>query len=591
MIAYRGTHSPFPSQLVVSLLTACCAAQGPSFASAAITIEAVTVDGQDVSLPPHAGDDRLEPVRLPSTARRLEVRFSGAADPPTTSPDTEVVPPPRGTRLRYRLEGIDKGWQDAPASGRVDLSFKDAENGEASRTDFILAGQSRGWRGSPEESAFIRQSIEATAPFTARSLGINILSINSGETVGVVAIDDVAFSVTRAATGEVENHSLAISQRGESFDPLRRPENWVESGTRGRASQLRLRSKPQPHPILVIIDDEPNRYGGWLARTVVRVQPGDRVALSWSAAWSLGVGRELTAEYRNLRPGTYFFHAGAFYPDGRPTGVEVSLPIEVYVPWHLRRDVWAGAGVLALAGIVTAGRAASVRRIQRRLEQIERAHALERERARIARDLHDDVGAGLAEIAMQADWVRNEIETGEQREALTLADGIRTSADDLVRSIDAIVWAVNPANDTLERFASYVVQSTERFLDAAGISMRFEIPDPLPAMSLDGALRHRLFLALREAVHNAAQHGHAGSVTVSLALQGDRLELSVADDGRGFDLAAVQADGTHDGLGNMQKQMAEVGGTCAIRSERGKGTHVLFSVPLHSTTPRSNHHA
>ena len=154
------------------------------------------------------------------------------------------------------------------------------------------------------------------------------------------------------------------------------PANWVESGTRARAIQLRLRALPEPHPILVIIDDEPDRYGGWMARTAVRVQPGDRVALSWSAAWSLGVGREASAEYRDLRPGTYFFHAGACFPNGRPTGTEVSVPIEVYLPWHLRRDVWTGAAVLGLAGIATVGRAASLQRIKRRLEQIERAHEL-----------------------------------------------------------------------------------------------------------------------------------------------------------------------------------------------------------------------
>jgi signal transduction histidine kinase len=580
VITHRGGYFPVVRRLTLGAFVVFGGGPGPAVFGA-VTIDAVTVDGHEVALDAPGPSGSRKPLRIPSTAQRLEVHFSGEADPRSPPAADESAPAsPRGTRLRYRLEGLETGWRDPPASGRVVLGFKDRERGEVAIVDQVLAGESPGWHGAAEESVFLRQSLEATAPANAIGTSINVLSIHAGEAVGVIAIDDLVVTIERATTGEVERHPLPVDLGDQPFDPMRRPKNWDVSGIRRLASQLRLRASPQPHPILVLVDDEPDRYGGWIAKTGVRVQQGDRVRVTWAAAWSIGAAREATAEYRDLKPGTYFFHAGAFFPSGIPTGTEVILPIEVYLPWHRRRDVWAASFGLVFVGAVLAARAANVRRIERRLERMEHEHALEQERARIARDLHDDVGAGLAEIAMQTRWIRGEIEHGDSREAIDLTEAVRRSADDLVRSIDAIVWAVNPANDTLERFAVYVVQSTERFLEAAGLSMRFDIPDPLPPVALDGAARHRLFLALREAVHNAVQHAGASSVTVSMKLHDGRLEMVVADDGRGFDTAAVPDSGTHDGIGNMRKRMEELGGECSISRSAVGGTRVCLITPL-----------
>lgn len=575
-----GIRFSFLRRLLTEALTLWCWAHGP-LAEAAVTIDAVTIDDRTVAIAPRLPDGSAKPLRIPSTARRVVIHFAGAADPrPRATAEDTAAGPPQGSRLRYRLEGLETGWRDPPASGRVALGFKDLERGEITIMDHILEGESAGWRGAPEESDFLPQALEAAAPANTVGVSINVLSINAGEAVGVIAMDDVVMTLERAATGEIETHPLPVDLDGQPFDPLRRPKNWHASGTRQHASQLRLRAVPELHPILVLVDDEPDRYGGWISHTPLRVHPGDRVRFTWSAAWSIGAAREATADYRALKPGTYFFHVAACFPNGTPTGTEATLPIEVYLPWHQRRDIWAATILIALVGTTQAARVVNERRMRRRLETVEREHSLERERARIARDLHDDVGAGLAEIAMQAQWVRNEINHGDMHEAVTLTDGIRRSADELVRSIDAIVWAVNPANDTLQRFAEYVVQCTERFLDAAGLSMRFEIPDPLPSVPIDGATRHRLFLALREAVHNAVQHAGATSVTVSMALEDGHLQVLVVDDGRGFDTANIPDGGTHDGVGNMHQRMEELGGECSITSSQAAGTRVCLTVPL-----------
>jgi signal transduction histidine kinase len=342
-----------------------------------------------------------------------------------------------------------------------------------------------------------------------------------------------------------------------------------------------VRGGPSPHPILTIEDDDIKRFGNWTvtSRVLPEAQPGDTVTLSWTAAHSFGLGGEGIATYEGLVPGTYRFRVAAFHANGTPTGEETSLEVIVVPPFHQRRDVWAAGAVGLVASGVFAGRTISARRMKRRLEALERANALERERARIARDLHDEIGAALTEIAMQADAVHHELLDVASPDAMQLTEDIRRSAVSLVRSVDAIVWAVNPANDMLNRFAAYLVQSTEQFLDAAGLSMRFQVPSPLPDTPLAGTVRHHLFLAVREALNNVVKHARARAASLSLRLADGMLAITVEDDGIGFDCSQLPADTEQNGLANMQQRMREIGGTCTIDSVPGRGTRVTLSLP------------
>lgn len=573
---------------ILTVVTFMVAASLSDAAHAVVTIREVSVDGQAIDVPPDQPGDASPHVRIPSTARTLSITFDESLP---AAADSVTAPFPQPARLRYRLDGVDTAWRDVAAAGQVKLLFQDAEGGTVGGTEVTITGESAGWTGSAEESPLMSGSMSAVVPPLTAIARINVISHAFGSTVGVIGIDDVLLEIQRADGGTTQRVALDIDLGDQPFDPTMVPRQWAKSGTKYAMSRLGQHRLPTPHPILLIVDDEPERYGGWYRGREVAVEPGDTVTATWSAAWSLGGGGRPTATYDRLAAGTYFFRVGAFFPNGEPANAETSLVVDVYVPWHLRRDVWAGAGVVGLATLVTAVRSASIRRMKRRLAEIEREHALERERTRIARDLHDDVGAGLTEIAMKAEWVRDEIEATANAEALGLTDEIRSSAHSLVRGIDAIVWAVNPANDTLERFAAYLVQSTEQFLEAAGIEMRFDIPAELPPGTLTGAVRHRLFLAAREAVHNAVKHADATAVGISLAVDAGRLVLTVEDDGRGFDLAAAGDTPGHDGLDNMQKRLAEIDGICEITTAPGRGTRVTFSVPLAAALPGKTVHA
>jgi signal transduction histidine kinase len=568
------------------MLAATAALSVVSAASAgSVEVVAIVVDGRYHAAAAAVNSARNPPLRIPSTAR--EIQFLFAADA-AAGPQNDVVPPPsppappppRSARLRYRLDGVDASWRDGPASGRCDIRFEDDEGGAISNEIRLMQGESPDWGPVVEDARFVGSAVTVTAPPLTKALRINFVSHYPGPSVGVIGIDDVEVAIQRQGDSTVSRHALSVDLGGKPFGPMATVMPWVPSGNRVVMSQLRIRPSPTAHPTLVIVDDDPDLYGGWYQTPQLDIQPGDQVTVSWSAAWSLGVGGKGTAAYEHLKPGTYFFRVGAFYPNGEPSGIEAVLPVEIYVPWYLRRDVWAGAAVTGIAGAVAAGRAASVRRIKRRLAEIEREHALEQERARIARDLHDDVGAGLTEIAVQTDWLRRDVEQLHDAEISSRADRVCQSAVELIRSVDAIVWAVNPKNDTLDRFLGYLAQSADQFVRAAGLGIRLDVPDEVPATPLSGRVRHNLFLIVREAVNNAVKHAQATLVRLHVSIGNGTMTIRVEDDGQGFDPTQPADDGHHSGLANMRRRADDIGGTLALTSRPGSGTRVEITAPL-----------
>jgi signal transduction histidine kinase len=223
--------------------------------------------------------------------------------------------------------------------------------------------------------------------------------------------------------------------------------------------------------------------------------------------------------------------------------------------------------------------------MQRQVAALEQEQAMERERARIARDLHDNIGAGLTEIAMQSDWVHNDLAQGSTADTRQRVERIRQSATELARSVDEIVWAINPANDTVKRFVNYLTQCTAQFLDAAGLRVRFDIPEDMPSTALAGKVRHYLFLAVREALNNAVRHARADLVRLEIRTENTSLRIAVEDNGCGFAPEQTTATGTHEGLHNMRRRMEDIGGKFEIISRPGGGTRVAFIAPLPDDDP------
>jgi len=230
------------------------------------------------------------------------------------------------------------------------------------------------------------------------------------------------------------------------------------------------------------------------------------------------------------------------------------------------------------------------RRIEERTKQLEQAirqrelaerqRASEAERARISRDLHDDLGSSLTGISLLASVGVAQHSNLDAKTALRL-NAIAGKARTLVTALDTIVWAVNPEADGLQVFADYLSAFAQEFITDSGLVCRFKIPMEFPASRVEGRLRHGLLLAVKEALNNAVRHSHAKEIEFGVNLEADCLKIEIADNGCGFKVAAA-AEG--NGLGNMRQRLADLGGECRISSSKETGTIVRLIIPLPANT-------
>ena len=290
------------------------------------------------------------------------------------------------------------------------------------------------------------------------------------------------------------------------------------------------------------------------------------------------------ATYNYVPPGQYTFQVIACNSDGvwNNLGAKIIFKVLPYYWQTLQFRILAGIMVIAASsGIAWFG---TRWRIRRKLELSERQRAIEHERARIANDIHDDLGTHLTRITMLSESARAELD--DPRQVESELHQIYDTARELTRAMDEIVWAVNPKHDTLDSLVSYLEQFAQDFLTMTGVRCRLDMPLELPEWRLTTEVRHNLFLAFKEALNNVAKHAAASEVHVCLALKPGAFELSVEDNGCGLEPEATKNQtgrfASGNGLKNMVRRLEAVGGRCDIRSQPGQGTKVLFVVPFKS---------
>ena len=208
-------------------------------------------------------------------------------------------------------------------------------------------------------------------------------------------------------------------------------------------------------------------------------------------------------------------------------------------------------------------------------EHTERRHALDQERARIANDLHDDLGANLTQIIFLSERV--EVARHDGQDVTHWFDRIPATARRTIQSLDEIVWAINPRHDSLESLANYLSQFAQEYLTLAGMRCVLDVPMVLPSVQLSAEVRHNLLLATREALQNSVTHGAATEVRLTLNLDENGVTITIADNGKGFDAGSVSSAG--NGLRNIRRRLEAVGGRREITSRLGQGTVVTLFVP------------
>lgn len=205
--------------------------------------------------------------------------------------------------------------------------------------------------------------------------------------------------------------------------------------------------------------------------------------------------------------------------------------------------------------------------------ELDRQLMLERERMRISKDMHDDVGSNLTKIAVMSELA---LKQGVQGRTADQLEKISQTARDVVDNISEIVWALNPKNDKLENFISYTREHATEFFEGTNIRCVFDFPHEQADLSLSAEVRRNLFLVIKEALNNAAKHSGATGVSLSMISATNGLTWIIHDNGKGFDSGALHNSG--NGLTNMQKRMEDVGGSLEIQSAPGKGTTMTIKV-------------
>jgi signal transduction histidine kinase len=243
-----------------------------------------------------------------------------------------------------------------------------------------------------------------------------------------------------------------------------------------------------------------------------------------------------------------------------------------------------GAGMLGAVALTV--RRVATAKFRRQLARLEQQHAIERDRARIAKDIHDDVGAGLTQITLLTELARRDPDqTGANLERIS------NSARQLTRAMDEIVWAVDPQHDTFNGLMDYISAYAEDFLRTAGIRCRMDLPVTLPSARVDAELRYNLFLALKEALNNVVKHARATEVWLRLRIEPMSFTLIVEDNGQGFSAgggngatgAGANRITSGSGLLNLEKRLTAVGGRCGIHSVVRQGTRVEMTVTINHT--------
>ncbi len=395
-----------------------------------------------------------------------------------------------------------------------------------------------------------------------------------------------------------------------------RPGDWVEavgypeiSGPSPLLRQALLRktgTAPLPAPRVLGVPELPRKG---LDSTLVRVKAKlmsthseqNSPVLELQAGGELFVARlrPATNPLLSLRNGSLLELSGVYVETGPNRRLEshsgpfellLNSPADIRVlsepSWWTLERLGAMVGFLTFVLVLAAVWITQLRRqveqrtaqLQREIRERERAEhhrALEEERSRIARDLHDDLGSSLTEIGVLAN-------TGQRANAAPdgsagLFDAIAGKARGSIAALDVIVWAVDPEDNSLQSLADYLSGFAGEYLSHSHVACRFKIPVAFPAVMLEGRIRHDLFLAVKETLNNVVRHAQATEVEFRIVVSKEDLEIVIADNGRGFDTAALQ-DG--NGLKNLRGRMAKLGGAFSVESRSGGGTTVQIRLPL-----------
>ena len=286
-------------------------------------------------------------------------------------------------------------------------------------------------------------------------------------------------------------------------------------------------------------------------------------------------GTQNFARYSKIGVGDFTFKLMASNSDGewsRP----ITLAISVTPPFT-QTPLFYCMAMASFVGIVWLYFNSRRKRHEERMQlETEKREALEQERQRIARDVHDDLGSGLSALSLQTAIAQYRTTPEEIKSELEKID---QTARDLSGKIKEVIWTVSAKNDTVANLISYLNQYAVDLLENTDLDVSVNLPEDIPEVTLTGEYRRTTFLAFKEALNNVIKHAKATQLYINFIVGPDNMQVEVADNGIGFDPQLLLAS-TGNGLLNMQTRMRDIGGDCYFKTSN-QGSKVTFLLVLY----------
>jgi signal transduction histidine kinase len=294
---------------------------------------------------------------------------------------------------------------------------------------------------------------------------------------------------------------------------------------------------------------------------------------NWDQDWVYS-GSLNEVRYNKLPPGRYVFKIKAANQSSEWTKELYRLTVIIRPPFWQTWWFYSLAGIFLILLIVLITRNLAQRKLKKKVAELEKQKEIDKERQRISREMHDDIGAGLTQITLMSESAKTKSSTIE-------LDEIAQTSRQLVSNMSEIIWSLNPENKTLEQTMAYLREQIHRQVEHSGMNYTIRLPENGKDISLSNEQRRNILLVTKEIIHNAVKHSKARNIELFASLQDNQLNFAVKDDGIGF-MPAVKFAG--NGLKNIRHRIEELKGSIEIESAPGQGSRFLYSVPLQPTT-------
>jgi len=277
-------------------------------------------------------------------------------------------------------------------------------------------------------------------------------------------------------------------------------------------------------------------------------------------------------DFMNLRPGKYTLQVMASFPMPQYQSQKITYSFSIAPPWWQTMLFKIAATVAAIIVLLLLLRAYVRRRLEKQRMALEKVQAIEKERTRIASDMHDDLGAGLSTIRFLGEKINRRMNTVTDK---TDIEKIVSNSNELVQKMNEIIWAMNEKNDSLQDLLFYTRSYAVEYCEENSLLCQVTLPESLPERFVSGEIRRNVFLMVKESLHNVVKHAEASKVDIMFEIT-NNLKVTIRDNGKGVEKPAGREGG--NGLINMKKRMQTLGGQ--LQMSNGLGFTLTFEVPL-----------